>query len=128
MEQIAILLFLQKKSEFKSPCRLDTPIQCADLIYHNIALNLGSGILISVPIPTEAAADGKEVEDAIQKALQESQEKNILGRDITPYILKRVAQLTQGKSLAANLALIKNNAKIASLIAVELSKLQKKKN
>jgi len=115
--------FFTEKSDFKAPCRLDTPAQCADLMYHNIALNLGSGVLISVPIPKEAAADGKEVEEAIQQALKETTEKNITGRDLTPYILKRVAQLTKGKSLSANLSLIKNNAKIASLIAVELSQI-----
>jgi len=120
--------FFTEKSDFKAPCRLDTPLQCADLMYHNIALHLQSGVLISVPIPKEAAADGKEVEEAIQKALLETNEKNITGRDITPYILKRVAQLTQGKSLSANLSLIKNNAKIASLIAVELSHIIRNKS
>jgi len=53
--------------------------------------------------------------------------KKIIGRDITPYILKRVAQLTEGKSLAANLALIKNNTMIASKIAVELAKMKREK-
>jgi len=125
MVLMIILHFSQKKSDFKSPCRLDTPRQCASMIYHNLAINLGSGILISVPIPQEAAADGKLVEDAIQVSLKEVEQKRITGRDITPYILKRVAQLTEGKSLRANLALIKNNAKLASKIAIELAKLKK---
>lgn len=104
----------------------------------SLAMELNSGILISVPIPESAAADGKEVEEATQTALKECNEQEIIGtqpqglvflsgligRDVTPYVLKRVAALTSGRSLAANLALIKNNAHIASLVAVELAKLQ----
>jgi len=117
--------FFTEKSGFKAPCRLDTPAQCAQLIYHNLAINLSSGILISVPIPPEAATDGIQVEDAIQTSLNEVEEKRIVGRDITPYILKRVAELTEGKSLNANLALVKNNTRLASKIAIELGHLQK---
>jgi pseudouridine-5'-phosphate glycosidase len=115
--------FYTPKSEFKAPMRLDTPLQVAKMIYHNLAIDLQSGILISVPIPENAAANGEFVEQAIQKALDESTEQKIRGRDVTPFILKRVAKLTEGQSLASNLALIKNNARVAAEIALELSRI-----
>ena len=92
---------------------------------HNLDLGLNSGILIANPIPAEFAAEAQVVEDAIQKALDECKAQGIVGRDVTPYILKRVAVLTENKSLNANLALIRNNASLASKVAVELAKLQK---
>lgn len=78
-------------------------------------------MIIANPIPADMAADGKLIEEAIQQSLKEVEEKHLVGRDITPYILKRVAELTEGKSLAANLALVKNNARVAAEIAVKLA-------
>lgn len=74
-----------------------------------------------VPIPEEHAAAGAETEKAIQTALQETQHKKIIGSDVTPYLLQRIQEITQGASLAANIHLVKNNAKIGSQIAVALS-------
>uniref|UniRef100_A0A6B2LAY7 Pseudouridine-5'-phosphate glycosidase n=1 Tax=Arcella intermedia TaxID=1963864 RepID=A0A6B2LAY7_9EUKA len=120
--------FFTEKSGFKAPCRLNTPQQCANLVYHNLALQLNSGILISVPIPRESAADGMMVEEAIVTALKETEQKNIIGREITPYILKRVAHLTGGISLEANLSLIRNNVKVASQIAIALADMKRNKS
>jgi len=116
--------FYTVDSGFKSPCRLDTPLECATALFHNLNLNLNSGIIIANPIPKEFAAEGRMIEDAIQIALEETHSQGITGRDVTPYILKRVAVLTENKSLQSNLALIKNNAKLAAQIAVQLSKIQ----
>eukprot|EP01125_Pyxidicula_operculata_P002480 TRINITY_DN1233_c0_g1_i1.p1 TRINITY_DN1233_c0_g1~~TRINITY_DN1233_c0_g1_i1.p1 ORF type:complete len:172 (-),score=30.42 TRINITY_DN1233_c0_g1_i1:25-540(-) len=113
--------FFTSKSGFSSPCRLDTPEQCASLIYNNLGVELGSGILISVPIPKYAEPDANIVEHAINQSLLKANSLKITGRDITPFILKNVSEITGGKSLQSNLALIKNNTKIASQIAVKLS-------
>ena len=74
-----------------------------------------------VPIPVEHAAAGEQIEQAIKKALKETEDKSIIGSNITPYLLQRVQELTRGASLAANIQLIKNNAKVGSQIAVSLA-------
>ena len=76
-----------------------------------------------VPIPQEHAGAGEQIEQAIQKALKETEDKKIIGSNITPYLLQRVQELTSGASLTANIQLIKNNAKIGSQIAVSLAQL-----
>ncbi|KAF0543811.1 Ribokinase-like protein [Gigaspora margarita] len=109
--------FFTPKSGFKSPSNLSTVRECAALISANIDLELNSGVLIAVPIPKSEAADAKEIQDAIESSLKEIANKGIVGKDITPYLLKRVNDITHGKSLKSNIALIKNNAMIGSQIA-----------
>ncbi|XP_061629820.1 uncharacterized protein zgc:136858 isoform X6 [Phyllopteryx taeniolatus] len=92
-----------------------------------LSLGLHSGVLIAVPIPQEYAAAGQQIERAIQTALAETNARGITGKDVTPNILQRVNELTQGKSLQANIALIHNNAKVGSQIAGVLSKRVKKR-
>eukprot|EP01018_Ginkgo_biloba_P033827 Gb_40513 [translate_table: standard] len=116
--------FFAQTSGCKVPCCVNTPEECAKLIDVNIKLGLGSGILIGVPIPESHAADGNSIESAIQAALKEATAKNITGNVVTPYILMRVNQLTGGASLAANIALIKNNAYVGAKVAASLMKLQ----
>ncbi len=70
-----------------------------------------------VPIPEQHAAAGAQIEEAIQTALQETQQQNITGSNITPYLLQRIQEITSGASLTANIQLVKNNAKIGSQIA-----------
>ena len=77
-----------------------------------------------MPIPKEHAAAGEQIEQAIKKALKETEDKGIIGSNITPYLLQRVQELTSGASLAANIQLVKNNAKVGSQIAVSLAQQQ----
>ncbi|KAJ0029429.1 hypothetical protein NQD34_004426 [Periophthalmus magnuspinnatus] len=93
-----------------------------------LSLGLQSGILFAVPIPAEQAAAGQEIEEAIQAAVKEASDKCVTGRDVTPFILQKVNELTKGKSLQANIALIHNNAKVGSQIACALSKRQNEKS
>ncbi|XP_058842341.1 uncharacterized protein zgc:136858 isoform X3 [Acipenser ruthenus] len=109
--------FFAPRSGFVSPYNVKDEREAAALIASALALGLGSGVLIAVPIPEEQAAVGQEIEEAIQRALTESREKGITGREVTPFVLKRVSELTQGKSLEANMALIRNNAVVGSGIA-----------
>ncbi|RKP05193.1 Ribokinase-like protein [Thamnocephalis sphaerospora] len=76
-----------------------------------------SGQVIAVPIPAEHAANGDQIQRAIDQAIREAADQNIIGKNATPFLLKRVNELTAGKSLQANIALVKNNAKIGSDIA-----------
>ena len=70
-----------------------------------------------VPIPEQHAAAGAQIEEAIQTALQETQQQKITGSNITPYLLQRIQEITSGASLTANIQLVKNNAKVGSQIA-----------
>lgn len=120
--------FFTESSGCKIPCRLDTPEECAKLINASLNLRLGTGMLIAVPIPKEYAASGKMIESAIQRALNEAKDKNVVGNAATPFLLARVNELTGGASLAANIALVKNNALIGSKIAVALANLRRSTN
>eukprot|EP00727_Mastigamoeba_balamuthi_P007979 m51a1_g3801 putative pseudouridine-5 -phosphate glycosidase-like (577) ;mRNA; f:211573-214100 len=117
--------FFTRKSGFKAPMRVDTPEQVAKIIDASIKLGMPSGMLVAVPIPQEHEARGAEVEAAIQQALAEVKSHKIVGREVTPFILKRVAELTKGESLASNIALVKNNANIGARIAVALAEIRK---
>jgi len=81
-------------------------------------------MVLGVPIPAEQAAEAALTQEAIVTALREASEQGIAGADITPFLLERVRQLTSGKSLEANIRLIKHNAGVGVQVAVELAKLR----
>ncbi|XP_071106358.1 uncharacterized protein [Haliotis cracherodii] len=116
--------FFTSKSGFQSPYNVETAMSAAGLIESNLQLDTGSGILIAVPIPESFAASGEIIESAIQQAIREAREQGICGKDVTPFILSRVNVLTEGISLQANIALIKNNAEVGSRIASALKDIQ----
>uniref|UniRef100_A0A8C9T7J7 Zgc:136858 n=1 Tax=Scleropages formosus TaxID=113540 RepID=A0A8C9T7J7_SCLFO len=119
--------FFTRRSGFISPYNVADVQEAAELIASASWLGLQSGLLVAVPIPEEHAAHGEEIEEAIQAAVAEASAMSLQGKDVTPFILQRVNELTQGRSLQANIALMKNNAKIGSQIACALSKLQRTK-
>ncbi|XP_020515446.2 uncharacterized protein zgc:136858 [Labrus bergylta] len=114
--------FFSPQSGFTSPYQVWDPEEAAKLILSTLSLGLQSGVLIAVPIPEEHAAAGQQIEEAIQTAVTEARARGITGRDVTPFILQKVNEMTKGKSLQANIALIHNNAKVGSQIACALSK------
>ncbi|KAJ3079845.1 hypothetical protein HK102_003472 [Quaeritorhiza haematococci] len=116
--------FYIPKSGFKSPMSLRSAAECAQMIYANQALGLQNGIVFAVPIPEADAADADRIDGAIRTALKEADKKKIRGKEITPFLLARVKALTKGASLKANIALVKNNAKVGSQIAMEYAKYQ----
>lgn len=120
--------FFSPQSGFDSPHQVCTPEEAAELIASTLSLGFQSGVLLAVPIPVQQAAAGQEIEEAIQAAVKQASDTGITGRDVTPFILKKVNELTKGKSLQANTALIYNNAKVGSQIACALSKRQKSRN
>jgi pseudouridine-5'-phosphate glycosidase len=85
------------------------------------SLGLGGGVIIAAPLPTDFALAPDEAEQAIAKATAEAQSAGIHGPATTPFVLARVAALTDGRSVRANLALIENNARIAASIALALA-------
>ncbi|XP_028285710.1 pseudouridine-metabolizing bifunctional protein C1861.05 isoform X2 [Parambassis ranga] len=116
--------FFSPQSGFNSAYNVCNPEEAAKLLESTLSLGLQSGVLLAVPIPEEHAAAGQQIEEAIQAAVTEASVKGITGRDVTPFILQKVNELTQGKSLQANIALIHNNARVGSQIACALSKLK----
>jgi len=115
--------FFTRKSGFQAPLTLNTASQAANYLLSLRQLKYVSGGILAVPIPEEFEAEGALIETAIQQSLKETEEKKVIGRDVTPYILKRVNELTQGKSLVSNIALVKNNTKVAAEIAVAYHKM-----
>ena len=96
--------------------RLDTAIEVAELMKVQRLLNMSNGIVIANPIPVEAEISDEEITPFIQQAHEEA--KHIIGQALTPFLLKRIAELTAGRSLEANIELIKNNAYLGALIAI----------
>ncbi|KAJ2453661.1 hypothetical protein EV183_002065 [Coemansia sp. RSA 2336] len=113
--------FFTPKSGLKAPWSLSQPDQVAKLISSSAGLGLQNGLVVAVPIPSEHVKSSSKIEQAIEMALRESRERGIQGKEATPFLLKRVAEMTGGTSLAANIELVKNNAKIASQIARSLA-------
>lgn len=113
--------FWTRSSGHEAPWNVRDPSEAASVIASRLSLGLQSGMLIANPIPTNHEADGKFIEGCVQDALKESRIQNVRGKDITPFILNRVHHATSGASLRSNVALVKHNALVGSLIAKELS-------
>lgn len=99
-------------------------LEAAKVIQSNLDSGLNMGMLIGVPIPEECASNADEIEAAISEALSEAARSGIKGKRVTPFLLDRINKLTEGRSLASNIALIRNNARTSAKIALELKKLQ----
>ncbi|XP_034943463.1 pseudouridine-metabolizing bifunctional protein C1861.05 isoform X2 [Chelonus insularis] len=110
-------------AKVKSPSFVSDATVAARCIKAQQELKANTGLIFAVPIPEAAALDPFEVDRIIQMALEEVEQINIQGKDVTPYLLKKVKELTEGKSLSANKTLIENNALVAADIAIELSHL-----
>jgi pseudouridine-5'-phosphate glycosidase len=102
--------------------RLDTPAEVSGLIRARRRLGLNSGTLVTVPAPEDASMDPVEADAAAAQAAREADERGIHGPEATPWLLRRVVELTEGRSMAANTALLRNNSWVAAEIAVALSK------
>uniref|UniRef100_A0A6E8VHV6 Pseudouridine-5'-phosphate glycosidase n=1 Tax=Anopheles coluzzii TaxID=1518534 RepID=A0A6E8VHV6_ANOCL len=116
--------FYTRSSGSKAAYNLTSATDAAKMVHMNRALGLRSGIVIGVPIPERYAMDATEMNAVIAQALGDAERKGIYGKEVTPFILSAVSQLTRGKSLESNMALIKNNARVAAEIAVELARIE----
>jgi pseudouridine-5'-phosphate glycosidase len=98
--------------------RCDTEDQVARILHAKWELGLDGAVVVANPIPEEAALDAAAAEEAIRRAVAEANAAGIQGKDLTPFLLKRMEALTDGASLSANRALLLNNAALAARIAV----------
>ncbi len=112
--------FYTRESDFSVDYPLDTPQQIADALKAKWALNLNGGVVIANPIPEQFAMDRSKIDQAISNALAEMDEKGIGGKDSTPFLLAKVAEITGGDSLKANIQLVFNNARLAAQIAASM--------
>jgi pseudouridine-5'-phosphate glycosidase len=110
--------FFSPTSGIPCPSRADTAKEIADAYWISRQLQLSQGMLVGVPNDDPAGAN---VEAAIQAALIEAEKLEIRGRDVTPFILKDVAEKTEGDSLKSNMALVRQNAKVGAEIAMAIS-------
>ncbi|WKZ42091.1 MAG: pseudouridine-5'-phosphate glycosidase [Anaerolineales bacterium] len=113
--------FYSRESGLGVSARLDSPKEIADFARAHWNLGMKSGILVTNPIPETEAISKSEMEPIIAKASAEAIASGIHGQALTPFLLGRIGELTQGKSLNANLALLLNNARLAAEIAREMS-------
>ena len=113
--------FFTRDSAFKVDYRLESASDIAAVLKAKWGLGLQGGMVVANPIPQEFAMPREAIDQAIEQALQEAQEQGISGKASTPFLLARVCELTGGDSLASNIQLVLNNARLASAIALAYS-------
>ncbi|WP_435310213.1 pseudouridine-5'-phosphate glycosidase [Primorskyibacter sedentarius] len=120
--QDAFPAFWSRNSGLRAPLRMDDPAAIARAHLTRRALGLPGGQLVANPIPAEAEIPLAEIQPVIAQATSDAQRHGISGKAVTPYLLQRIYELTEGRSLEANIALVRNNARLAARIAQEMSK------
>lgn len=113
--------FYTSRSGLRLAIRADTPAQAAGILAAQWGLGLGGGAVVANPIPSEYSMDPKTIGAAVDRAVAESLERGIQGKETTPFLLARIQELTGGESLEANIALVMNNARTAAAIAAALA-------
>lgn len=115
--------FYSRDSGIVAPRRIDVPEDAARILAAQHALGQSSGLLIAHAVPEEDALAGELVRDAVQRATERAHAAGVHGGDLTPYLLAVLAEMTGGKSLQANLALLRANAELAAQISVAIARL-----
>ena len=115
--------FYTRQSGFGVDYRIDTPEELAAAFKAGIDMGMKSGMLVTNPIPEEFAMPKEVIDRAIDQAIGECNANGIHGKETTPFLLARVAELTGGDSLASNIRLVFNNAKVAAQTACAYAKL-----
>ena len=110
--------FYSSKSGFNVDYRVDSAIDIAEILKTKWSLSIEGGVLVTNPIPKKFELELVIMNEAIKEAIIEADKEKITGKEITPYLLSKVNELTQGKSLNANIKLIQNNAVLAAKIAM----------
>jgi pseudouridine-5'-phosphate glycosidase len=118
--QAAFPAFFTRDSGFKADFQLDTPEEQALFIRTKWRLGLAGGVVVSNPVPEAMAMQSEEIDAIIAQALREADEQGVKGKLVTPFLLARIKELTGGRSLATNIALVKHNALVGAQLAVAL--------
>ncbi len=112
--------FYSRDSGLDVSVKLETAQEIVDFARLHWSTGLQSAVLVANPVPAGAAIPKSVMEPYIKKAIQEAHDKDIHGKEVTPFLLKRVSELTEGKSMQSNLSLLLNNARLAAQIATAL--------
>ena len=107
------------KSDYKVNYPVQSPQEVAKIMHAKWELGLNGGVLLANPIKDEDSYDRAEIDQAINTALAEAKEKNIVGKEITPFLLGKIKDITGGASLEANIKLVLNNCDVAAKVAKE---------
>jgi pseudouridine-5'-phosphate glycosidase len=113
--------FYSRSSGLPVDVRCDTAAEVAAIWRAKQDLGLAGGLLVTVPVPAEDEIPAEEIEPVIEQAVAEANERGLRSAQVTPFLLARIAELSGERSLQANLALLKNNARVAAEIAVALA-------
>lgn len=112
--------FYSRKSGVAAVCRLDSPEEIGALVSMKDQLGLKGGVLVTCPIPEKDEIPADEINAVLDKAIEEAEENGIKGKESTPFLLSKVKDLTEGRSLEANIKLVLNNAEIGAKIACNI--------
>ncbi|MEW6370082.1 MAG: pseudouridine-5'-phosphate glycosidase [Pseudomonadota bacterium] len=113
--------FFTRESGFKADFQLDSSEEQAAFIRTKWQLGLQGGVVVSNPVPAESAMPKEEIDRITEQALQEADAQGVTGKAVTPFLLARIKELTEGRSLATNIALVKHNALVGARLAVALN-------
>ena len=113
--------FYSRQSGLPIDVRMDSPADIADLFRTQQRLNIGSALLVTVPVPFEFEVPSEQLRDVLNEALKMAEQQNIGGRELTPFLLSHMAEHSEGSTLRANIALLENNARVAAEIAKEVA-------
>lgn len=116
--------FYCSESDYKVNFKIDSAKDIARLIHTKFELGLEGGLLIANPVPDHMSMDKEIIDKAINEAIIEMNSLGIVGKETTPYLLRKIASLTEGKSLESNIALVYNNCRLGAEISVEISRLK----
>lgn len=113
--------FYSSKSGLSVDERVETVEEVAEIARARDGLKMQNAILLAVPVPSKFEIESAELEKTLGEALKLANEQNVSGKEITPFLLAQMSERSAGKTLAANIALLENNARIAAQVAVSLS-------
>jgi len=116
--------FYSSESGFDVDYKIDSTLEIAEILKTKWNLSIDGGVLVTNPIPVGFELETSIMNEAINQAIIEADNENITGKKITPFLLSKVNEITEGKSLDANIKLIQNNADLAAKIALHYSKLE----
>jgi pseudouridylate synthase len=122
-EQDNFAAFYTRDSGFKADYRIDDAAEQARFIRAKWDLGLTGGVVLSTPVPAASAMPRAEIDGMTKQALAEARDQGIAGKAVTPFLLARIKALTEGRSLATNIALVKHNAEVGAKLAVALARL-----
>ncbi|KAF2012231.1 hypothetical protein BU24DRAFT_397180 [Aaosphaeria arxii CBS 175.79] len=118
--------FWSRDSGVRSPTTIENEIEAAAIIHAQHALQISSGLLFANPVPAEAAIPKETMDTIIEEAIRQADAQGVSGKDNTPFILAKIKELSNGKSIPANRALIESNVRRATIVARELAILEAK--